>query len=310
MGYIDRSLNNPSQRRSGLAAAALRRLSGGNMPSRNALPMANMPGGMSGVGSMTRAPMTPQAPMGAASGAPTGENVGMSSSPAMGMGNPYSPLGVNNMGRLRVNRPAGQPERLEDYLPSDPIASDDYEEMLAQKNAFEQQLLEQQNELERDYTLNRRETELGLAADQRDVLEGFAGRGLAYSSGYTYDRGQVDNAYANVLNSLDQDRTRGKAGFDKSRGEFETGYNRQLQMIAEAAARRAAQRAGELGLGAGERGTIDRRIRKIGPIDRPAPPGPFKRPGRNTGSGREGMNEPALPFSDKPIVFKPGRKWY
>lgn len=240
MGYIDRGLNNPSQKRSGLAEAALRRLGG-----RNRGAGQTGPGGRPQESDRPNAyGLETQTQSGQARGlgAPTGGPPGLGGQQPPG-------LQMSAIGKLQA------PDLAAKFggtgLPFDIDAADAQQQLLSRKNRFEQEFTQGQQGLERDYTLQRRSVEDQLPDERRNLLENYAGRGLAYSSGYAYDTGDLEGQYANLLAQLEGGKTEGLADLLRQRGLFNEDYASQLQAIQAAAARRLSDQAGDLGLNNG-----------------------------------------------------------
>ena len=230
MGYVERSLNNPSQSRSGLAQAALRRMKPGGAVT-----------GLAQATSQVDARNKPQ-------GAPGQQATGGSAAPTPGMGGPPS-LAVTDIGKLRPQLPGASQGGTS--LPFDPEAADAQQNLQGQKNRFESDATAEGQRIEREYGSQRRDIEDQQPEDARRLLEGYAGRGLAYSSGYSYDQADQQGQYSNLMSELEQGRTGGLADLLRQRGLFNDDYAGRLQSIQTAAARRLADQAGDLNLGGG-----------------------------------------------------------
>ena len=238
MGYVERSLNNPSQKRSGLAAAALRRLQPGqqsntsqNLDPQQANPLQGYSGAARSV--QVRNPSTATG-AGAAVQTPT-------PNPQAG------PLAVTNTGKLKPQLPSASTGAT--GLPFDPTAADAQVQLQAQKNRFESDAAAEEQRIQREYMMQRRGVEEEMPNAQRELLERYAGRGLAYSSGYAYDQGDQQGQYARLLSQLESGQTDGLADLLRQRGLFNDDWSSRLQAVQAAAARRLAEQAGDLGLG-------------------------------------------------------------
>lgn len=256
MGYIDRGLNNPSQSRSGLAQAALRRLGSRTRGG----PAQTGPGASPGGPLMRTMDFQDSNGDGRDDRGTFSSRTGWSGQ-AKGLGAPSSPGGMNNqppglqmsaIGKLQA--PDLSASLGGTGLPFDVGAADAQQQLLGRKNRFEQEFTQGQQGLERDYMLQRRSVEDALPDERRNLLENYAGRGLAYSSGYAYDTGDLEGQYANLLAELEGGKTEGLADLLRQRGMFNEDYASQLQAIQAAAARRLSDQAGDLGLNNGAPG--------------------------------------------------------
>lgn len=229
-GYIDRELNNVASR-SGIAASALRRM-GSPAQTQQAQPS-------SGPTQAAPSSMTGQSGQIKSLGGGLGGNQGFGAS--------QSGLG----GSLRVS-PVGKltPPKLKSTtdLPFDPEKADAENELRGQKDQFAYQANQARNNLERDYTTGKRQVSEEQPNNQRRLLENYAGRGMAYSSGYAYDQGELGRTYANQLGQLEEGRTGGLADLLQQEGLFNNQYGQRMSAIQQAAARRAAEQAAEIEL--------------------------------------------------------------
>lgn len=260
MGYIDRELNNmASQQRSGLAAAALRRLS----PIQRAQQGSRQLRG--------RDDYTLKPPPGSPNSGAYGLDVDTRSGPSRGIGvtnaldsalnprlNPHGQapsLQMSAIGKLQVPNLSASAGGT--GLPFDPEAADAQQGLMSMKNRFELEATEAQQALERDYVTQRRSVENAIPDERRRLLENYAGRGLAYSSGYAHDTGSLESQYANLLAELEGGKTEGLANLLRQRGMFNEEWATRLQAIQAAAARRLAAQAGDLGLGGADTTNTD-----------------------------------------------------
>lgn len=133
-------------------------------------------------------------------------------------------------------------------LPFDGDAALMQAQLQSQKNLFESQATSEQQRITREYGLQRRAVEDQRPTAQRNLLEDYAGRGLANSSGYAYDQADQQSQFAKLLAELDQGKTEGFADLLRQRGVFNDSWAAQLQAVQAAAARRLAEQAGNLGL--------------------------------------------------------------
>lgn len=134
------------------------------------------------------------------------------------------------------------------FTGSDAQANDERAQMMAQRNKALMSFMTQGQDLETDYANSARQVEQQIPDALRDVLEGFAGRGLAFSSGYAGEVGNANKFFANQQANLAQQRTRGLRDLIMGRIGFDEDYYNGLGAIQTAAARRLAEQAGDLNL--------------------------------------------------------------
>lgn len=256
MGYIDRSLNQPSQQRSGLAQAALQRLSSSVPPNPANANGPNAPGGTSWVGSSgSGTPVTHQV-------TPTGQLV------------PGAPLPASAP-------PASAPNDTSN--PYDAVEGAAQQRLLAGRNSYLHNEQVQRQNLEENFTNQNRAANIQHPIDLMHLLNQFSGRGMAYSSGYGYGVGQENDKFANLLAQYERSHTSGLNNLTTGENDYNANYAAQLQELRAAAVARLAGKAGDLGLG-GDPGTTDPGIPvdTTPPVDTttntqvgPVAPGPF-----------------------------------
>lgn len=130
----------------------------------------------------------------------------------------------------------------------DPTAARQRVGAQSQLDALLTQLGTSRQQLMQDYATNRAETEARQPDVNRALLSGFAGRGMAYSSGYGDALGRTTADYARRLAALDTGQQRGLAAADASEAQGRAAYQRSIADILFDQANRMAQNAGTLGL--------------------------------------------------------------
>lgn len=294
MGYVERSLNNPSQRRSGLASAALRRL---QPTGPGEQPGTASPGGISDRFGRQRTQQLTNNPR-TAGGSPVGGAISGGGGSGLNYGGSGGQVGpprltVDGIGKLKpqLPNPMGSASQGATSLPFDAEAADAQVSLQAQKNRFESDATAEQGRIEREYVNQRRDVEDEMPEQQRRLLENYAGRGLAYSSGYAYDQGDQKSQYARLLAELEQGKTGGIADLLRQRGQFNDEWSGRLQAIQQAAARRLAEQAGDLGLGGEVPGSNEAVMDDLfgGGGGAPAPQAPVPPPTYTHGTG-QGVN--------------------
>lgn len=174
-------------------------------------------------------------------------------------------LSTNPIGRIRLNSgppipvQAGQPNfqgtsnaqgtGTNDVLPFDPATALQQDQLqgnrdsaLDKLNQLRQQLMETTTSKER--ALNQAAPELA-----RQLLDRYAGHGMAFSSGYGYGVGQQKQNLADQLAELSRQQSEGMAGYDQQTSDINNQYQRALADLQFASANNLANQAGTLGLG-------------------------------------------------------------
>lgn len=101
-----------------------------------------------------------------------------------------------------------------------------------------------QNILGQERNLDNAQPQLAM-----NLLNKYAGRGLAFSSGYGYGVGQQNQELANQHASLEQQLREGLAGYDTQQQQAQDAYNQGLAQLNFQAAQNLAGKAGSLGIG-------------------------------------------------------------
>lgn len=248
MGYIDRELNKPSQTRSGIAQAALRRLRGGPVgaPRGDDMGLGGARGGRTDR-DFNRGGGFSQGGFAVPGGRMSGPSGGIGQGLGSAMQGAQSRLKMSPIGKISAPQLPTAAQGATG-LPFDPGAADAQEELLRQKAQFEDQYRTGLQGVERQFMNQQREVENERPDAERELLENYAGRGLAYSSGYTHDYGGLQGQYENLLAQLRAGKTDAVADLLRQREMFGDDYAAQLARIQKEAARRLAENAGDLGL--------------------------------------------------------------
>lgn len=165
-------------------------------------------------------------------------------------------------------------------LPYDPAMADS---ILDAKDQMNQRLLQMQQEEQSqalEYGQMQRDAGIDYNNLARDTLNRYAGRGMAFSSGYGNQVADNSTQYSNYLNDLSQADTLFKQGMSSERGQIETQFNEMLQRWALQRARDLSKNAGNLGYGKGVAKPVQMPNRGKGGNSRPGANRPRgKRPG-------------------------------
>lgn len=239
-GYIDRSLNNPSQSRSGLAQAAIQRL--------------QAPTGALGPGPQEAPPAT-AASYGAqpsqsvlGSNSPADQNIAMQQQAAANLPIPkVAPLNVNAIGQISL--PASQ---------SLPLDADLAAQEAAQTSAANNQLTQYQNQqqaLASNYALAAHQAQDKMPGVLNTLLANYgSGRGLGFSSGYGSAYNNDQDTFQQQLDSLYGTAQQGLAGVQTNAALVPTLLSQAIQQILATQASRnntTLQGGGTLGLSNG-----------------------------------------------------------
>lgn len=125
-------------------------------------------------------------------------------------------------------------------------------EALSAKRTLDQNLINltsQQNILEQQYGTSKRDYEAKVPELARQLLSGYSGRGMAFSSGYGNAVGEQNADIARGLSGLDLQRQQGLADITSQQGLAQTGYKNDLASSLVGTVNRLSSRAGTLGYG-------------------------------------------------------------
>lgn len=284
-GYVNRTLNKPkaSTSRSGLAAAALRRVQAAKQvaavkpvitrdvrvptaakwyPKVSVTPSAT--GQLTAAQKLAKTkttvtakrPATPVKPATAADALKRAKSV---------LG-PKSPI------TKALEKAVNPPPKKETALPYDEQAEDERAAALRERNDFFDKLGLDRQALETNYTTGRRAQEVAQPTNYRRLLNAYAGRGMAFSSGYGQAYGDESQRYADVLANLENTRATGRTQLERGLTKFEEDYANRLADIQKAQARRLAARAGDLDLAAAKSAPVKPAPAKPTPKPAPKPP--------------------------------------
>jgi hypothetical protein len=233
-GYIDRSLNNPSQSRSGLAAAAIQRLNG----------TPQFAPGDPGVGQLNGTPPQYTPPLTGANygsngtdplqqisqsvfnqNSPADQSLAQQRSPGGALPVPkVAPLNVNSIGQISL--PPSQ---------SLPLDADLAAQEAAQTSAANNQLAQFQNQqqaLAAQYALSAHNQSEKFPGVLNALLANYgSGRGLGFSSGYGTAYNNDQNAQQQALDQLYSAAQQGLAGVQTNAALVPTTLSNAIQQI-------------------------------------------------------------------------------
>jgi len=106
----------------------------------------------------------------------------------------------------------------------------------------------QENLLNTQYGMSRRNYEQQVPTMARRLLSNYAGRGMAFSTGYGEAVGQQNTDVANALADLDFQKQQALADITSQRGLSQTGYQSDLATSLMNTINRMTAKAGTLGL--------------------------------------------------------------
>lgn len=121
---------------------------------------------------------------------------------------------------------------------------------LSAKRTLDQNLINltnQENVLNQQYGTSRRDYEAKVPELARNLLSGYSGRGMAFSSGYTDAVGQQNADIARGLSGLDLQKQQSLSDITSQRGLANTGYKNDLATGLVGTVNRLSARAGTLG---------------------------------------------------------------
>lgn len=146
--------------------------------------------------------------------------------------------------QARYKTPESVAQRLTPFDPQGGVES------LSAKRTLDQNLINltgQENMLNQQYGTSKRDYEAKIPDLARQLLSGYAGRGMAFSSGYGHAVGQQQADIASGLSGLDLQRQQQLADITSQRGLASTGYQNDLASSLVGTVNRLSSRAGTLG---------------------------------------------------------------
>lgn len=248
-GYVERSLA-ASTSRSGLASAALRRI-------QALKPAATPTAAVKDVRVPTSKTWYPSASVKPSStGALTFNrlNVANRATTATKAAATATTNRTTALAGLKEKRLAAT-QRNDTALPFDAQASDQRARAIRDRDERLAQLEEAIANEAQGYTLTRRNTEEAEPNKLEQILNAFAGRGMAFSGSYGKALGDESRDFAGRLGKIESAHTESKSGFEKNRSTYERNYTDQLQDIYWDQARRLADKGGDTDFAAGVKKT-------------------------------------------------------
>jgi hypothetical protein len=125
-------------------------------------------------------------------------------------------------------------------------------EALTAKRTLDQNLINltnSENMLNQQYTSSKSDYQAKIPQLARQLLSNYAGRGMAFSTGYSSAVGDQNADIARGLSNLDLQRQQQLADITSQRGLAQTGYKNDLATSVVGTVNRLAARAGTLGFG-------------------------------------------------------------
>lgn len=107
----------------------------------------------------------------------------------------------------------------------------------------------QKQNLAEDYATQSRQLDIQQPEDQRALLSNFAGRGMAYSSGYGTSTGKLADVYARSRAALSTNLNRGTAQASMAETSARSNFLDAIAMILANTTGNLTGQAGQLGLG-------------------------------------------------------------
>ena len=234
-GYIDRSLNNPSQSRSGLAQAAIQRLQGGTAGLQGGPQTAANYGAPAGLtanpidaAANSIAPVVPGQQISQSvlnQNSPADISLAQQNSAAGAIPVPkVAPLNVNSIGQISL--PPSQ---------SLPLDADLAAQEAAQTSAANNQLTQfqnQQQQLAAQYALSAHNQSEKFPGVLNALLANYgSGRGLGFSSGYGTAYNNDQNTQQQALDALYSTAQQGLAGVQTNAALVPTTLSNAIQQI-------------------------------------------------------------------------------
>lgn len=133
-------------------------------------------------------------------------------------------------------------------MPYDASYRDQLLNLQAQRATFFDELHRQQQALRRQFTQQQYDINQQKPYAFRDVLNNFAGRGMAFSTGYGNAQGRLHQQFAQQLARLTGDERFNLGQLASQKQTYLGNYNTQLDLLRRAATRRLSGNAGDMGL--------------------------------------------------------------
>lgn len=134
-------------------------------------------------------------------------------------------------------------------MPLDEASQIALQQAAAARTTFMSNLQQQQQAEEQNYGQSLYDLHQQHPTDVNNLLNNYAARGMAFSSGYGDSVGQLANTYGTNLSRLAAARAQALSGFGLQRNNYNNEYGLDLSSIRQAAADRLSSAAGTLGLG-------------------------------------------------------------
>lgn len=150
-------------------------------------------------------------------------------------------------GRL-VLQETPDPNAAGNVLPFDPQTAAQQLLLQKQNQDFNNDLVKQRQQLANSVTTQERDLDLQLPTALRNVLNNFAGRGMAYSSGYGTEYGNTQADFARQRADLERQLQEGMADYDAQQQQAANDYQLALAQLADSSAEGLSEDAGDLGL--------------------------------------------------------------
>lgn len=255
-GYVDRELRkrmipqDPSQARSGLAAAAMQRLQGGSGVQRFTQPYQSP-------GSNVRRSIQPVGGNwgGAANSALTAKMAAVKAEHAAQQQQMQEQLRMKIAARPKVSpvgkvspskpKPVAKPTALPWDMDSMQQKIDAGDELGQLRNM----LMAARQGTQREYGDTMQEINQQQPEEERGLLNNFGGRGMAFSSGYGMGVGNLQNRFAGMRGSAQQALADRLSEFQNQETQGNATYNKRLVAIQQMLAQKLSGRAGSLGFG-------------------------------------------------------------
>jgi len=133
-------------------------------------------------------------------------------------------------------------------LPTDPDYQNAAAQLLAAHNSYLGNVAAQRQQLESQYADSVNQAQTQEPNRTRGILNNFAGRGMAYSSGYGQALGNENDAYQHLMSQLGQAHTFGLNDLTRQSTDYEHAYTLQQEALRNAATQRLQAQAGSLNL--------------------------------------------------------------
>lgn len=133
-------------------------------------------------------------------------------------------------------------------IPADSLYNNAAAQLKAARDSYYGNINATRQELNRSYADSMHQSQIQEPNRLRGLLNNFAGRGMAFSTGYGTSVGNENQAYQHMLQQLNSAHSTGLADLLRQHDDYQRQFHLQQAALRDAATARLAAQAGTLGL--------------------------------------------------------------